>query len=72
VTGDRPRLTFSGAELTEEEIAAVTAALAISLREERLRTPDDRPLAGGWNSYYRTVRPALVGGRDAWRTHHRI
>lgn len=67
-----PRLSFSKATLTEEEIAAVTAALYLTLREDQLRSADDRPLAGGWNSYYRTLRPQLISGRDAWRTYHRL
>ena len=67
-----PTLSFSKANLTEEEIAAVAAALMASTREERLRSADDRPLAGGWKSYYRVLRRPLVGGRDAWRTYHRL
>ncbi|AQP51682.1 acyl-CoA carboxylase subunit epsilon [Tessaracoccus flavescens] len=72
MTADEPRLSFARADLSEEEIAAVTAALAITLREEKLRSADDRPLAGGWKSYYRTLRSPLIGGRDAWRTYHRL
>lgn len=72
MTQHQPLLIFSKANLLEEEIAAVTAALAISLREEQLRSAADRPLAGGWNSYYRTLRKPLVSGREAWRTYHRI
>lgn len=72
MTDDQPRLSFAKANLTEEEIAAVTVALAVTLREERLRSAADRPLAGGWNSYYRTMRQPLVSGREAWRTYHRL
>ncbi|HJE51546.1 MAG TPA: acyl-CoA carboxylase subunit epsilon [Tessaracoccus flavescens] len=60
------------AKLTEEEVAAVAAVLAAAARTGTLRSADDRPLAGGWKSYYRTVRSPLVGGRDAWRTYNRM
>ena len=55
-----------------EEVAAVVAVLSAAARSERLRSADDRPLAGGWKSYYRTLRPPLASGRDAWRTYHRL
>lgn len=60
------------AKLTEEEVAAVTAVLAAASGSSTLRSADDRPLAGGWKSYYRTVRSPLMGGREAWRTYHRM
>lgn len=60
------------AKLTEEEVAAVTAVLAAASGSSTLRSADDRPLAGGWKSYYRTVRGTLNTGRDAWRTYHRL
>lgn len=65
-------IEFKGAELTEEETAAVVAVLAAASREDKLRSADDRPRAGGWGSYYRTVRSQMITGRDAWRTYHRI
>ena len=65
-------ITLRGAHLTEEEVAAVIAVVHASAGAEQLRSPDDRPLAGGWKSYYRTVRSPLVGGREAWRTYHRM
>ncbi|GAA3866927.1 acyl-CoA carboxylase subunit epsilon [Tessaracoccus defluvii] len=64
-------LSFAKAHLTEEEIAAVTVVLTVATRPEKLRSADDRPLAGGWKSYYRTMRAQLMPGRDAWRTYHR-
>lgn len=60
------------AKLTEEEVAAVTAVLAAASGSGELRSADDRPLAGGWKSYYRTLRTPLNTGRDAWRTYHRL
>ncbi|MHA6511206.1 acyl-CoA carboxylase subunit epsilon [Tessaracoccus sp. Z1128] len=65
-------LEFRGANLTEEEIAAVVAVMTASSGPEQLHSADARPTAGGWTSYYRTVRSPLVGGRDAWRTYHRM
>lgn len=58
---------------TDEELAAVATVLAAKARANAtLYSADDRPLAGGWNSYYRTVRPQLFYGRDAWRTYIRL
>ena len=65
-------MALRGAHLSEEEVAAVVAVLHSSAGAEQLRPPDDRPLAGGWKSYYRTVRSPLMGGREAWRTYHRM
>lgn len=65
-------LEFGKANLTEEETAAIAAVLVAASRRDTLRSADDRPLAGGWKSYYRTVRGPLVTGRDAWRTFQRI
>ena len=42
------------------------------MADDKLKAADDRPLAGGWKSYYRTVRQQLVYGRDAWRTYIRF
>lgn len=58
---------IKGTPLSDEEIGAVTAVL-LAMRDARhLHSADDRPLAGGWNSYYRILRPPLVPGREAWR-----
>lgn len=65
-------ISLRGAQLTEEEVAAIMAVIHASAGAEHLHSADDRPLAGGWNSYYRTVRSSLVGGRGAWRTSHRL
>lgn len=58
---------IKGTPLTEEEIGAVTAVLLAKRNGSRLHQADDRPLAGGWGSYYRILRPPLVPGREAWR-----
>ncbi len=70
--GDSESISLTKASLSDEEMAAVVAVLSAAARSERLRSADDRPLAGGWKSYYRTLRPPLVSGRDAWRTYHRL
>ena len=65
-------MALRGAHLSEEEVAGVVAVLHASAGAEQVRSPDDGPLAGGGKSYYRTVRSPLMGGRDAWRTYHRM
>ena len=65
-------ISFGKAKLSEEEVAAIATVLAAAAQEEQLRQADDRPLAGGWKSYYRTLSPNLVSGREAWRTYHRL
>lgn len=64
---ERSVVELTGAPLSEEELAALSVVLRTKRRAARLRTTDDRPLAGGWNSYYRGLRPVLVPGREAWR-----
>lgn len=59
--------SITGTPLTDEEFGALVSVLLTKRRAQRLRSADDRPLAGGWNSYYRTVRRTLTPGRDAWR-----
>ena len=60
------RYSIRAAGATDEEIAA----LVVVLRARDMA--DDRLKAGGWKSYYRTVRQQLVYGRDAWRTYIRF
>ncbi|RRD44750.1 acyl-CoA carboxylase subunit epsilon [Tessaracoccus sp. OH4464_COT-324] len=64
---NKPSRFIKGTPLTEEELGAIAAVLNAKRRANRLRPTDDRPLAGGWNSYYRIMRPPLVPGREAWR-----
>lgn len=59
--------TVTGTPLTDEEFAALVAVLNAKRRARRLHSADDRPLAGGWKSYYRVMRTPLVPGREAWR-----
>ncbi len=58
---------------TEIEIAAL-AAVVIALRRARPtpHQPQASTLAGGWRSYWHTVRTPVVPGREAWRSSFRI
>ncbi|GAA2179113.1 hypothetical protein GCM10009785_04490 [Brooklawnia cerclae] len=52
----------------DDELAALTVVLAAMLAEpEPARQNTDRPMAGGWNSYWRRVREPFVHGPEAWR-----
>lgn len=64
--------TVTGAPTDDELAALITVLQARAVDSSRLHSADDRPQAGGWTSYYRTVRQALVPGRDAWRTYRRL
>ena len=51
----RYNIRASGA--TEEEIAALVVVLrARDMADDKLKAADDRPLAGGWKSYYQIGR----------------
>ena len=63
----KPAIEITGSA-TDEELAALVTVLRAVMAEGKLQAADDRPLAGGWKSYYRTVRNPLAYGRDAWRT----
>lgn len=65
-------VSVAKANPTDDELAAIVAVLSAASREDRLHAAQDRPLAGGWKSYYRTLRPMMPAGRDAWRTYHRM
>lgn len=53
---------------TDEELAAAVVVLAAQLAEPApARANQDRPIAGGWNSYWRKVRQPFVSGPEAWR-----
>ena len=58
---------------TEAELAALTAVLVASLRGRPApHTPVTSTLAGGWRSYWHTVRTPLVPGHEAWRSSFRL
>ncbi|MEL4358677.1 MULTISPECIES: acyl-CoA carboxylase subunit epsilon [unclassified Luteococcus] len=63
-------LTFqvSGGNPDDVELAAVMAVLQAAHRAGApAEQSDDRPLAGGWKSYHRTLRRPVNPGREAWR-----
>ncbi|BEH03019.1 MAG: acyl-CoA carboxylase subunit epsilon [Propionibacteriaceae bacterium] len=52
----------------DEELAGVVVVLAAELAGPGPAQPNkDRPIAGGWNSYWRKVRQPFVSGPEAWR-----
>ena len=53
---------------SDEELAAVAAVLVAELAQRpTAKENKDRPMAGGWNSYWRRVRQPFVYGPEAWR-----
>lgn len=67
-----PVLGIAKGDPDDQELAAVAVALAIATRSAPPpRESDDRPLAGGWKSYWRTVRRPMATGREAWRSTYR-
>ncbi len=51
----------------DDELAALVVVLAAELAEPPTASPNtDRPMAGGWNSYWRRVRQPFVYGPEAW------
>jgi hypothetical protein len=62
-----------GGTPTDEELAALTAVV-VALRRGRPdpHAPATSTLAGGWRSYWHTVRTPLVPGREAWRSSFRM
>lgn len=68
-----PSFTVVKGQLTEPELAALTAVL-VALRHapDIPHTPSTSTLAGGWKSYWHTVRIPLVPGREAWRSSFRL
>ena len=66
--GNALLFTIARTGATDEELAAVVAVLRARASSERLRAGSDRPLAGGWKSYYRTIRQQAAPGQQAWRT----
>ncbi|MGO1385653.1 MAG: acyl-CoA carboxylase subunit epsilon [Arachnia sp.] len=67
ITGSEPAFSVATGNATDEELAALFAILQASTVTETLKAGSDRPLAGGWKSYYRTIRQSAAPGREAWR-----
>ena len=59
-------------EPTDDELAALGAVI-VALRRARPEphAPVTGTLAGGWRSYWHTVRNPLLPGREAWRSSFR-
>lgn len=57
---------------SDEELGALMAVILAAGRPvPPQRDTDDRPVAGGWKSYWRTMRRDLRPGREAWRSTYR-
>ncbi len=63
-----PLYSVATGRATDDELAALFAILQASANTDTLKAGTDRPLAGGWKSYYRTIRQPAAPGREAWRT----
>jgi len=58
-----------GGSPTDEELAVLATVLAAVLRARpEPHAPLTGTLAGGWRSYWHTVRNPLLPGREAWRS----
>ncbi len=66
--GEAPLYSIVSGNATEDELAALIVVLQARSVTDSLKAGTDRPLAGGWKSYYRTIRQPAVPGREAWRT----
>ena len=62
-----------GGNPTDAELAALGAVI-VALRRERPapHAPATSTVAGGWRSYWHTVRTPLVPGHEAWRSSFRL
>ena len=67
MTDEYPLYSVGRTQATDEELAALFAVLQARSGGDTLKAGSDRPLAGGWKSYYRTVRQQSAPGREAWR-----
>lgn len=62
------RIEVMGGNPSDDEVGAVLAVLAAATAAQvPQKNNDDRPLAGGWSSYTRTLRRQMMPGREAWR-----
>jgi hypothetical protein len=54
---------------SDEELAALAAVLvAVRRARPQPHPPYTGTVAGGWRSYWHTVRNPLLPGREAWRS----
>ncbi|MCW5953740.1 MAG: acyl-CoA carboxylase subunit epsilon [Propionibacteriaceae bacterium] len=70
---DAGALEIRSGHPTDAELAAL-ALVVVALRRGRPipHQPMTSTLAGGWRSYWHTVRTPVVPGREAWRSSFRI
>ena len=67
-----PALEVHSGRPSDAELAALTAVLvALQRARPAPHAPVASTLAGGWRSYWHTVRTPLVPGREAWRSSFR-
>jgi hypothetical protein len=64
--GARPPLLLIQGDATAEEVAALVAVLQAAAAPAYPSPPP--PPASEWSANHRRVRPALVVGRDGWRS----
>lgn len=58
---------------TDEELAALAAVLVAARRAKPApHAPFTGTLAGGWRSYWHTIRNPLLSGPEAWRSTFRL
>ncbi len=65
---EAPLYSVATGQATDDELAALFAVLQARSVADTLKAGTDRPLAGGWKSYYRIIRQPAAPGREAWRT----
>ena len=69
VAAATPVLQIVSGSPSEEELAAITAVVVASRRARPTpHAPYTGTVAGGWRSYWHTVRNPLLPGREAWRS----
>lgn len=62
-----PELELAKGNPSDEELAAVVTVLSLALAPRPNPRPAvDRPVAGGWKSYWRVMRHDHRPGRGAW------
>ncbi len=64
-----PAFSVAGGDLTPEELAALAVVIS-ALRRVRGRphAPENPNIAGGWKSYWHTVRWPMYPGHGSWRS----
>jgi Acyl-CoA carboxylase epsilon subunit len=63
-----PAFRVIGGDPSDAELAALAVVIS-ALRRSRgpLAAPENPRIAGGWKSYWHTVRGPLFPGRDSWQ-----